>query len=87
MTTVKHNYTVTEPLILQYFLHYQYADYDRQFPNSSQKYTMYHFEVDIRLLYEQFLNNCFALVGHEVHPNSDKRLSESPDVSHSDVLT
>jgi len=72
--------------MLRYFLHYQYADYDRQFPNSSQKYTMYQFEVDIHLLYEQFLITCFALVRHEIHPHSDERLSERPDVSCSDVL-
>jgi hypothetical protein len=40
---------------------------------------MYLFEVDIRLLYGQFLNTCFVLVGHEVHPHSDEHLSESPD--------
>jgi hypothetical protein len=48
---------------------------------------MYHFEVDIHLLYEQFLITCFAFVGHEVHPHNDERLSESPDISYSDVLT
>jgi len=48
---------------------------------------MYQSEVDIRLLCEQFLIICFALVGHEVHPHSDERLSDSPDALYSDVLT
>jgi len=46
---------------------------------------MYHFKVNIHLLYEQFLVTCFTLVGHDVHPHSDERMSEGPDVSYSDV--
>jgi hypothetical protein len=53
--------------------------------NNNNNNTTCHFKVSIYLRYEQFLVTCFTLVGHEVHPHSDERMSECPDVPYSDV--